>query len=70
MRSQDDHHLELTLPATKTPPFRRGITLTIATSDDDACPVQALRHLFRWEAPPDSPLFQLDGAFTRITVTF
>ena len=64
-----EDHLELTLPASKTDPFRRGITLSIAASDDDACPVQALRRLFRWEASPDSPLFQWEGAFTRQVVT-
>ena len=62
-------HLELTLPASKTDPFRRGITLSVAASGDDACPVQALRRLFRWEAPPDGPLFQLGDAFTRQLVT-
>ena len=60
-----EDHLELTLPASKNNPF----TLTIAASDDAACPVQALRHLFRWGSSSDSPLFQLDGAFTRETVT-
>ena len=64
-----EDHLELTLPASKTDPFRQGITLKIAASGDEACPVQALRHLFRWEAPPDSPLFQWEGAFTRQLVT-
>lgn len=62
-------HLELTLPASKTDPFRRGITLNIAASGDAAGPVQALRRLSRWEAPPSSPLFQWDGAFTRQLVT-
>ena len=64
-----EDHLELTLPASKTDPFRRGITLKVAASGDNACPVQALRHLFRWEAPSDSPLFQWEGAFTRQLVT-
>ena len=64
-----EDHLELTLPASKTDPFRRGITLNIAASGDNACPVRALRHLFRWEAPSDSPLFQWEGAFTRQVVT-
>ena len=64
-----EDHLELTLPASKTGPFRRGITLNIAASGDDACPVQALRHLFRWKASRKSPLFQWDGAFTRQLVT-
>ena len=61
-----DDHLELTLPASKTDPFRRGVTLTIAASGDDACPVEAIRYLFRrWKAPLDSPLFETAGGFTR-----
>ena len=60
-----DDHLELTLPASKTDPFRQGITLTVAASDDDACPVRALRHLFHWKAPLDSPLFETANGFTR-----
>ena len=60
-----DNHLELTLPASKTDRFRRGITLTVAASGDDACPVRAIRHLFRWKAPLDSPLFETPGGFTR-----
>ena len=42
-----DDHVELRLPASKTDPFRRGITLTVAASGDIACPVRALRPLFR-----------------------
>ena len=60
-----DNYLELRLPASKTDPFRRGITLTVAASGDDACPVRALRRLFRWKAPLDSPLFETAGGFTR-----
>ena len=60
-----DDHLELRLPASKTDPFRRGITLTIAASGDVACPVRALRRLFRWKASLDSPLFESVGGFTR-----
>lgn len=66
-----EDHLELTLPASKTDPFRRGITLTIAASGDDACPVQAIRHLFRrWKAQLDSPLFETAGGFTRVWRTW
>ena len=51
-------HLELTLPASKTDPFRQGITLTIAASNDDACPVRALRQMFHaYPASPSDPLF-------------
>ena len=50
--------LLLTLPATKTDPFRRGITLTIAAVNDNACAVTALYHLMtRWPTAPYAPLF-------------
>lgn len=66
-----DDHIELTLPASKTDPFRQGVTLTIAASSDDACAVKALNHLFkRWPAPPDAPLFEdtVSGDFNRDSV--
>lgn len=51
--------LYLSLPSSKTDPFRRGITLTIAATGDDACAVDSLRNLFfRFPLPPTSPLFQ------------
>jgi len=37
--------IELTLPASKTDPFRHGIQLTIAASNDAGCPVRAMKHL-------------------------
>ena len=58
-------HLDLTLPASKTDPFRRRITLHISASDDRACPVKVLRRLFRWRAFPDSLLFETADGFTR-----
>ena len=39
-------HMELSLPSSKTDPFRRGILLMIAAADDEACPVRSLRRLF------------------------
>ena len=64
-------HIELTLPASKTDPFRRGVTLTVAASGDTACAVAAIKQLFQWEAPLDMPLFHLDDdqPFTRRLVT-
>ncbi len=65
-------HLELTLSASKTDPFRRGITLTVASAEDDAYPVKALKHLFqRWPAASDMPLFETAAGvlFTRDLVT-
>lgn len=35
-------HMELTLPSSKTDPFRKGIKLTIAASHDSGCPVRAM----------------------------
>ena len=67
-----EDHLELTLPASKTDPFRQGITLTVAATNDEACTVRALRHLFQqWPAAPTSPLFESEAhsPFTRDTVT-
>ena len=65
-----DDRLELTLPASKTDPFRQGITLTAAASEDDACAVTALRYLFRkWPEQPSSPLFKHHGCFHRDFVT-
>lgn len=51
--------MELFLPSSKTDPFRRGILLTIAAADDDACPVRSLRRLFeRYPTnSPSAPLF-------------
>src|SRR5271154_2497859 len=46
-------HMELSLPSSKTGPFRCGILLTIAAADDDSCQVRSLRRLFeRYPTPP------------------
>jgi len=52
-------YMELTLPSSKTDPFRKGITLTIAASYDEACPVQAMKELIAMDnhRPKDAPLF-------------
>jgi hypothetical protein len=40
-------HVRITLPASKTDPFRRGITLLLAAVPHlPTCPVSALKHLF------------------------
>lgn len=59
--------LYLSLPSSKTDPFRRGNTLTIAATGDDACAVDSLRNLFfRFPLPPTSPLFQCyNNSFSR-----
>ena len=56
---QNKKHIELTLPASKTDPFRQGIQLIIAGSHDAACPVQAIKQLLAIDThrPPTEPLF-------------
>ncbi|KAF5384415.1 hypothetical protein D9615_003302 [Tricholomella constricta] len=57
-------HVQLTLPASKTDPFRKGIAIIIAAAPDRAtCPVAALKALFaEFPRPLDAPLFeQPDG---------
>ena len=52
-------HIELTVPASKTDPFRKGVTIPVAGSNDAACPTSSLRHLFTaFPAPPGAPLFE------------
>ena len=52
-------HLELTLPASKTDPFRHGIQLTIAASYDAGCPVSAMKRFLEIDRhrPAVAPLF-------------
>jgi len=38
-------HMELTIPSSKTDPGRHGVQLTIAASNDSACPVAAMKQL-------------------------
>ncbi len=65
-----DDHLELTLSSSKTYPFRRGITLSIAAANDGGCPIRSLRNLFnRFPADASSPLFDIGKAFSRKFVT-
>jgi len=63
--------MQLTLPASKTDPFRKGITLTIAASSDTGCPVHAMTRLqgVDHHRPQSAPLFCIgrdqQQAFTR-----
>lgn len=58
--------LELSLPASRTDPFRHGITITVAASHDAGCAVASLRHLFRrFPSRKTAPLFNTDTGFTR-----
>lgn len=63
--------LALSLRAPKTDRFRKGITLTIAASNDKACAVSSIQNLFaRFPQPLSTPLFHSTmGPFTREYVT-
>ena len=66
-----ESYIDLSIPAFKTDPFRKGITLTIAASGDAACPVDRLRRLqaIDFHLPLSAPRFcvrtQQQLAFTR-----
>jgi len=57
----------LQLPASKTDPFRKGVSIPLSPSGDITCPVSALRTLFeRYPRPRTAPLFsRLIGPFNR-----
>ena len=67
---QEDH-ITLSLPRSKTDPFRRGVTLTLAEVQDSACAIAFLRHLYKYFPEPlSTPLFTTSsGSFTRNYVT-
>jgi hypothetical protein len=51
-------HIAVTFPASKTDPFRKGVTIFISAVDASTCAVKALRALFiRDPRPPDAPMF-------------
>lgn len=57
-------YVEITLPASKTDPFRKGVCIILAAAPGRAsCPVDALRAIFRADpgAARDSPLFCRPG---------
>ena len=65
-------YLVLNLPASKTDPFRKGVSLSIAAAGDDACAIKSLSRLFnQYPAAPTAPLFHTASgtAFTRRLVT-
>ena len=63
--------MKLTIPSSKTDPFRRGIKLPIAASDDSGCPVHAMQQFLDLDTHrgQHSPLFCIgqssQQAFTR-----
>jgi hypothetical protein len=46
-----DTGVSLTLPASKTDPFRTGVTIHMSTTNDEACPKAALLNLARLNQP-------------------
>ena len=56
---QGGAHMELTLPASKTDPFRHGIQLVISSTEHAGCPVAAMLQLIRIDShrSPFAPLF-------------
>jgi hypothetical protein len=53
-------YMELTIPASKTDPFRGGVTIVIAAAPNSpsTCPVRTMGHLFAIHPlPPTAPLF-------------
>jgi hypothetical protein len=52
-------HIRLTVPASKTDPFRKGVSLLIAAAPHAAtCAVRALQYLYSVDSkPPNAPLF-------------
>lgn len=63
--------LVLSLPASKTDRFCKGVTLTIVASNDKACAVSSIQNLFtQFPQPPSTPLFHSAiGPFTREYLT-
>jgi len=57
----------LRLPASKTDPFRKGVTIPLSPSHDSTCPVATLHLLFqRYPKPLGEPLFSRSyGPFNR-----
>jgi len=52
-------YMELTIPSSKTDPFRKEIKLTITVSNDSACPVYAMQQFRDLDTnlPQHAPLF-------------
>jgi integrase len=63
--------LEFDIPASKTDPFRKGVTLKIVAAGDAGCAVASLRNLFTVaSALPKESLFDTgDGAFNKKRIT-
>ena len=61
-------HIQLILPSSKTDPFRKGIKLIIAATNDLGCPVYAMQELLTIDSHrnQDSPSFGM-GQWKQLT---
>ncbi|KAG0635994.1 hypothetical protein HOY80DRAFT_1090793, partial [Tuber brumale] len=59
--AEDGTYMKITLPSSKTDPYRKGITLTIAASIDIGCPVHVMKRLqvMEYHPSPHSPPFSI-----------
>ena len=65
----DDSSVHLTVKASKTDPFREGVTLLIASTGTSVCPVSALQRYLKYSKVSQGPLFQFsDGRFLTRTL--
>jgi integrase len=56
--AKDGSALEISLPASKTDPFRKSVTITVAATGDAGCPVKAMSSYLSFDKrPPNAPLF-------------
>ena len=56
----------MTLPASKIDPFRHGVSIPIAATGDEACPLASLNNLFtRFPKALNEPLFGIGRKFSR-----
>lgn len=62
-----DGSITLTLPTSKTDPYRKGIPIHLSQSSSSLCPIRALSTLFHTQPRrPDDPLFsRAFGSFSR-----
>ena len=57
------------MKASKTDPFREGVTLLIASTGNSLCPVSAPQHYLKYSKVSQGPLFQFsDGRFLTQTL--
>ena len=65
----NDSSFRLTVKASKTDPFREGLTLLIASTRTSLCPVSALKCYLKYSKVSQGPLFQFsDGRFLTRTL--